>query len=104
MIPSQSLSDVNYHELDNSTPALCVESGDKLFWSPIKITRNYVKAASDTESSSDSSDDELKPSECASISYERRFGVPGFEIETHDNQDAFWVPIALRTRSHSKTS
>ena len=57
-----------------------------------------MKTASDTESSSGSSDDELKPSECASIiSYERRFGVPGFEIETHDNQDAFWVPIALRT-------
>ena len=36
---------------------------------------------SDTESSCDSSDDELKP--------ERRFGVPGFEIETHDHEMIF---------------
>ena len=47
---------------------------------------------------------ELKPSQRASISFERRFGVLGFEIETHDNEDAFWVPIVLRTRSRLKTS
>ena len=29
-------------------------------------------------------------------------GVPGFEIETHD--DAFWVSVAFRTQAHLKTS
>ena len=101
---TQSLSDVNYRELDNSIPGVCVESGDKLVWSPIKITRNCVKAASNIESSGNSSDDELKPSECASNSFKRRFDIPGFEIETHDNEYVFWIPIALRTQSCLKTS
>ena len=47
------------------------------------------------ESSSDSCDDELKPSECASISFQRRFGVPGFEIETHDSEDAFCLENSI---------
>ena len=34
---------------------------------------------------------ELKPSQRASISFERRFGVPGFEIERHENEDTFWT-------------
>ena len=99
-------SDVFYHELDSNTPGVCVESGDgKLSWSPIKMTSNCVKAVSDTDSSSDSPDEEFIPSECLSVSFERRFGVPGFEIETSaDNDIAVWVPVALRTRSRLKTS
>ena len=47
------------------------------------------------DSSSDSKD--LKSSQIATMDFESRSGVPGFEIETHD--DAFWVPVAFHTDS-----
>ena len=41
---SGALHDVYYHELDSSTPGVCVDSDDgKLTWSSIKITRFCVK-------------------------------------------------------------
>ena len=87
--------------MTSNTPGICVESGDgKLSWSPVKLTRTGVKAASDTEANSDLSEDaELNPTR---ICFDKRSGVPGFEIETDD--DAFWVPVAFRTRSRLKTS
>ena len=67
-------SEVYCYELDSNTPGVCVESGGgKLSWSPIRMTSNCVKAASDTDSSSD---EEFMPSKCLSVSFERRFGVP----------------------------
>lgn len=60
-------------------------------------------ATSDQESEESSSDSEnLKPSLIAVMDFERRSRVPGFEIETHDDDNAFWVPVALQTRSHMK--
>ena len=60
-------SDVYYYEVNN-TPDVCVESGDrKLSWSPVKLTRTGVKAASDTEVNSDlCKDAELNPSDVTS--------------------------------------
>ena len=41
---SGMLNDIYYHELDSSTPGVCVVSDDgKLTWSPVKITRSCVK-------------------------------------------------------------
>lgn len=105
-----ALHDVYYHELDSNTPGVCVVSDDgKLTWSPVKITRSCVKDAAsdqDSESAGESSSDseDLKPSQIAAVGFESRSGVPGFEIETHDDDDSFWVPVALRTRSRLKTS
>ena len=105
---SGTLHDIYYHELDSSTPGVCVVSDDgKLTWSPVKITRSCVKDAAsdhDSESAKDSSSDseDLKPSQIATMDFESRSGVPGFEIETHDD-DAFWVPVAFRTRARLKT-
>ena len=65
--------DVYCHELDSSTPCVCVVSDDgKLTWSPVKTTRSYVKdAASDqnSESAKDSSSDseDLKPSQITTM-------------------------------------
>ena len=74
-----------------------MESGDgKLTWSPIKLSRSCVRAASDFEFNGGSSDVELKPPEIASTSFEERCDVSGFELETHDD-DAFWIPVAYRT-------
>ena len=62
-----------------------------------------MKAASDTEASSDLS--ELNTSDVTSTCFNKRSGVAGFEIETNDSHDnAFWVPVAYRTRSRLKTS
>ena len=89
--------DVYCHDLDSSTPCVCVVSDDgKLTWSPVKTTRSYVKdAASDqnSESAKDSSSDseDLKPSQITTMGFKRQCGVPGFEIETHNDDDAFWV-------------
>ena len=57
----------------------------------------------DSESAKDSSLDseDLKPSQIATMD-ESRSGVPGFEIETRDD-DAFWVPVAFRTQTRLKT-
>ena len=50
------LHDVYYHELDSSTPGVCVviiSDDGKLTWSLVKITRSYVTdAASDHDSKS----------------------------------------------------
>ena len=73
---------------------MCVVSDDgKLTWSPVKITRSCVKDAAsdhDSESAKDSSSDpeDLKPSRIATMDFESQSGVPGFDIETHDD-DAF---------------
>ena len=93
-------SDVYYYERDSNTPGVCVESGDgMLSWSPVKLTRTGVKAASDTEATSDLSEDaELNSSDVTNICFDKRSGVPGFEIETNNcDDDAFWVPVAYRT-------
>ena len=39
-----------------------------------------------------------------SICFDKKFGVPGFVIETNDSDDDVWVPVAYRTRSRLKTS
>ena len=66
-----------------------------------------IDAAShhDSESAKDSSSDseDLKPSQIATMGFESRSGVPGFEIETHDD-DAFWVSVAFCIRARLKTS
>ena len=83
---SGTLHDIYYRELDSSTPGVCVVSDDgKLTWSPVKITRSCVKDAAsdhDSESAKDSSSDseDLKPSQIATMGFENRSGVPGFEI------------------------
>ena len=50
------------------------------------------------EADSDTSDDNVSLDDCLSLNYQPVHGVPGFEVETAD--DAFWVPIAHRTRAH----
>ena len=80
---------------------MCVVSDDgKLTWSPVKITRSCVK---DAASDQDSESEDLRPSQSATLGFERWPGVPGFEIETRDD-DAFWVPVAFRTWACLKTS
>ena len=94
-------SDVFYYELDSVNPGLCCESEESgLTWSPIKMSKGSVRAAS----ASSDSEDEVKPSMCVSISYESRDGKPGLEIETVDEEsnDTFWVPVAHRTRSRAR--
>ena len=92
------------------TVALLVHVSDdgKLTWSSVKITRSCVKdAASDHDSESatnlSSYSEDLKPSQIATMGFEGRSGVPGFEIETCDD-DTFWEPVAFHTRAHLKTS
>lgn len=102
-IIDDSQSEVFYYQLDDNSPGVCVENGvGKLLWSPIKISRTCVKPASDSESSDV---EPLKPPEIGSITFEIRHGVPGFEIETanDDDDDVFWIPVAHRTRSRLKS-
>lgn len=87
---------VFYYETNN-TPGVCVERGDGSFsWSPVKISRSAVKVG-DVDSSECS---DIDIDECLSLSYHPREGVPGFEVETQE--DAFWAPIAHRTRKRLK--
>ena len=91
-------ADVYYHEVDD-TPGLCVDHSDgSSTWSPIKITRQAVKPAS-----ADVSESELEISECLSIDFQLRNNVPGVEIESSNDNDVFWVPVAHRTRSRKKS-
>ena len=83
--------DVYYLER-NDIPGVCVESGETSSWTPIKISRSRVRAAD-----SDTSDDNVSLNDCLLLNYQPVHGVPGFEVETAD--DAFWVPIAHRTRA-----
>ena len=75
----------------------------KVTWLPVKITKSCVKDVAtgsdhDSESAKDSSLDseDLKPSQIVIMGFEGQSGVPGFEIETHSNDDAFWVPCSYR--------
>ena len=79
--------------MDDSTPGVCVEAGDRtLSWSPVKLIRTGVKAVSDTEDSSDSDTDVNH--QILMVLRRCLVYVPGFEIETKDDVHALWIPVA----------
>ena len=49
-------------------------------------------------SDSDTSDDDVSLDDCLSPNYQPVHGVPGFEVETAD--DNFWPAITHRTQAH----
>ena len=48
-----------------------------------------------------SDDSDLDSNDCLSFDYQLGDGVPGFSIETND--DEFWAPVAHRTRRRLKS-
>ena len=68
-----SSSNVFYQELDSHSPGVCVEHDDGvLSWSPLNISRGFVKAVD-----ADPSDSDLDPDEYLLVDYQMRDGVPG---------------------------
>ena len=72
----------------------------------MKVTKECIKATSDSEYASDSAvtESEIAPSNILYTDYEYKNGSPGFNLETVDIDEQFWLPVACRTRSKSKPS
>ena len=87
-------------------PSCCERSDGTLSWSLVKVTKECIKAASDSEYASDSAvtESEIALSNILCTTYECKNGSPGFNLEMVDVDEQFWLPVACRTCSRSKPS
>ena len=71
-------------------PSCCERSDGTLSWSLVKVTKECIKAASDSAVT----ESEIALSNILCTTYECKNGSPGFNLEMVDVDEQFWLPVS----------